>query len=206
MAITTYAELKTSVADFLNRDDLTSTVPSFIHLAESNINRDVRHWRMEVKSTLNVSSQFTALPTNWLEPVRLTVQSDGTSELTLLSMSEIAKKRSDSNNSTGRPLYYAISGSDIELQPSPSSTFVLDIIYKSRTAALSDSNTTNWLLTYAPDVYLYGTLIHSAPYLKDDERTTLWASLYNAAVLNLNKDSQKAKLGGSGMKMKIDSY
>ena len=206
MAITTYAELKTSVADFLNRDDLTSTVPSFIHLAESNINRDVRHWRMEVKSTLNVSSQFTALPTNWLEPVRLTVQSDGTSELTLLSMSEIAKKRSDSNNSTGRPIYYAISGSDIELQPSPSSTFVLDIIYKSRTAALSNSNTTNWLLTYAPDVYLYGTLIHTAPYLKDDARTTVWAALYNAAVNNLNKDSTKAISGGSGLAIKVNSY
>ena len=206
MAISTYDELKVSIANFLNRDDLTATIPDFIALAESNINRDVRHWRMQSKSTLAIAGQFTALPTNWLEAGRLSLQGDGTSELELVSLAEIGYMRAGSDDSTGRPKYYAISGGDLEVYPSPDSTRTADIIYTARTDALSDSNTANWLLTYAPDVYLYGSLIHTAPYLKEDERTTLWAAMFNAAVTNLNKDSQKAKVGGSGMRMKVKSY
>jgi len=206
MAISTYAELQASIANFLNRDDLTATIPDFIALAESNINRDVRHWRMQSKSTLAIAGQFTALPTNWLEAGRLSLQGDGTSELELVSLAEIGYMRAGSDDSTGRPKYYAISGGDLEVYPSPDSTRTADIIYTARTDALSDSNTANWLLTYAPDVYLYGSLIHTAPYLKEDERTTLWAAMFNAAVTNLNKDSQKAKVGGSGMRMKVKSY
>jgi len=206
MSITTYAELKTSVADFLNRDDLTSSIATFISLAESNINRDVRHWRMQTRSTLSISSQYTALPTDWLEAGRITLQANGTSELSLASSAALGIQRAVNNNSSGIPTSYAINGSDLEVQPSPDGTYTADVLYTARTPALSDSNTTNWLLTYAPDVYLYGTLIHTAPYLKDDARTTVWAALYNAAVTNLNKDSEKAVSGGSGMSIKINSY
>ena len=61
MAITTYDELKTSVADFLNRDDLTSVIPDFITMAEADLNRNVRHWRMEGAQTQTLtasSAQF----------------------------------------------------------------------------------------------------------------------------------------------------
>ena len=206
MAITTYAELKTSVADFLNRDDLTDTIATFITLAESNINRDVRHWRMETRSTLAISTQYTTLPTDWLEAGRITLQANGTSELNLTSSASLGTQRASNDDSSGIPTSYAINGSSLEVQPTPDGTYTADILYTARTAALSDSNTTNWLLTYAPDVYLYGTLIHSAPYLKDDARATVWAALYNAAVNNLNKDSAKAVSGGSGMSIKINSY
>ena len=206
MDLTTYTGLKAAVATTLNRDDLASEVPAFISLAESSINRDVRHWRMESRSTLSISGQYTALPTDWLESGRITLQGDGTTELGLVSLSELSSLRAKASDATGRPLYYAINGSDIEVFPSPSSTYTADIIYTSRTAALSDSNASNWLLTYAPDVYLYGALIHSAPFLHEDERAQTWAALYNAAVMNLNKDSQKAKIGGSGMRMKVKSY
>ena len=50
MAITTYAELKSSIADFLNRDDLSTIAADFITLAEADIQRFVRHWRQEKRS------------------------------------------------------------------------------------------------------------------------------------------------------------
>ena len=75
MAISTYAELKTAVADFLNRDDLTASIDTFIDLAESNLNRDVRHWRMQIRSTLAISSQYTTLPSDWLEAGRISLAS-----------------------------------------------------------------------------------------------------------------------------------
>ena len=50
MAITTYAELQSSIADFLDRDDLTSVIPTFISLAEADMNRQIRHWRQEKRA------------------------------------------------------------------------------------------------------------------------------------------------------------
>jgi hypothetical protein len=65
------------------------------------------------------------------------------------------------------------------------------------------SNTTNWLLTEAPDVYLYGALVHTAPYLKDDARIAIWESFFAQGIDNLNISSSDAKYGGSGLVMKI---
>ena len=58
MAITTYAELKSSIANWLNRDDLTAVIPDFIALAEAQIARDIRHWRQEKRVTTSVNEQY----------------------------------------------------------------------------------------------------------------------------------------------------
>ena len=67
MAITTYSELKTAVANWLNRDDLTSNIPEFIALAEAAINDQVRHWRMEKRAETTLDAQFIGPPSDWLE-------------------------------------------------------------------------------------------------------------------------------------------
>jgi len=68
--------------------------------------------------------------------------------------------------------------------------------------ALSDSNTSNWLLDLAPDAYLYASLLESAPFLRDDERLQTWTALYGAAVNQLNKVSERGTHGGS-LRMRI---
>ena len=62
MALTNYAELKSSIADFLNRDDLTSVIPTFISLAEAQFARDLRHYKMENRATGTIDSQFMTKP------------------------------------------------------------------------------------------------------------------------------------------------
>ena len=47
MAITIYSELKTAVANFLSRSDLTSRIPEFITLGEDRIGKDLRIRAME---------------------------------------------------------------------------------------------------------------------------------------------------------------
>lgn len=44
----------------------------------------------------------------------------------------------------------------------------------------------NWLLTAHPDIYLYGTLVELAPYLKDDARVPVWEQRYQDAVATLS--------------------
>jgi hypothetical protein len=79
-------------------------------------------------------------------------------------------------------------------------------MYYAKIPTLSDSVTTNWLLTYHPDIYLYGALLHSAPYLKEDERASTWAALYSAAVARVNTASSRSTASGSGLRLKIGSY
>tara|TARA_R110000751_G_scaffold239788_1_gene340447 strand:+ start:71 stop:691 length:621 start_codon:yes stop_codon:yes gene_type:complete len=206
MPITTYTELKSAVADWLLRDDLTAVLPSFISLAEAGLNRQARHWRMEKRSTATLDSQYSALPADFLQPIRLSLTSGTTFELELASQADIVDMRSLAANNTGRPRYYALTAGEIEVFPTPGDNYTLELAYVARVPALSDSNADNWLLTYYPDAYLYGTLLQAAPYLKDDERVGLWKSLYDGAVSGIIADGERAKFGGSGLRVKIRSY
>jgi hypothetical protein len=206
MAITTYAELKTSITDFLNRDDLDTVAPTFISLAEADLNRRVRHWRGEKRSTAGVDTQYSALPDDFLEAIRLYITSGDTRPLELVSQAELLDRKFRNLNTGGQPAYYAITAGEIEVYPVPDGTYTSELYYNARLPALSDSTTTNWLLQYYPDAYLYGSLVHSAPYLKEDARLQTWAALYQSAVDAINTESESSKFGGSGRRMKIRSY
>lgn len=203
MAIETYSQLKTSVADFLNRDDLTSVIPTFISLAESQINRDIRHWKMEKRATGQLDSEYSKIPTDWLETIQLHVTGSGTSPIKLASRETIADKRYKNSDLSGTPLLYCHSDSSFELWPTPDEAYTIELLYYGKLDALSDSNADNWLLLDAPDIYLYGTLIHSAPYLQEDGRASTWAQLYSAAVEKLNLASERSRMSGSGLTMKV---
>lgn len=204
MSITSYATLQTAIGDFLNRDDLTSVAPTFIQLAEAQINRDVRHWRMEASTTISANAQFESLPADWIETIRLAVATgSGPETMDLISRQAMQDKRTGSNDVGGVPRFYAHTAGQLEIYPTPDDTYTLTLDYLAKIPALSDSNTSNWLLTNAPDVYLYGSLLHSAPYLVEDPRLQVWAQLYSAAVARLNDESEQARLSGSGLTMKV---
>jgi len=202
MTIATYDELKSSVADFLNRDDLTSAIPSFIRLAESRIDRELRHWRMEKRSTAQLDTQYSAIPADFLQPIRLQITDGPTSEVAPISTAQMLQLRGDRNDRVGRPTNYALTAGGIELYPTPDITYNASLVYYGRVPALSSTNATNWLLTEAPDAYLYGALVHSAPYLKDDARIQVWEALFALSLNALNTSSSDAKYGGSGLVMK----
>jgi hypothetical protein len=202
MTIATYAELQSTAADFLNRDDLTAVIPTFIRLAESRIDRDLRHYRQEKRSTAQLNAQYSAIPSDYLSTIRIQILDGATSEVQPISTAQMLQLRGDRFDLTGRPTHYALTAGGLELYPTPDMAYNISWVYYGRVAALSVSNTTNWLLTEAPDAYLYGALIHSAPYLKDDAKVALWDGLYKAAMDNLNSTSEDAKYSGSGLTMK----
>jgi hypothetical protein len=187
----TYTDLRANIAAFLNRDDLTAIIPTFVTLAEAQINRDVRHWRMEKTTVLTFTTGTEDLPADWLETIRLQMDDK---PMELASREEIA--RWQRSNEVHRPRFFAHIAGKIEVWPAPDSSYPADLLYMARTPALSDAAPVNWLLTEAPDVYLYGSLIQSAPYLIEDDRAAVWGSLYAAAVQNLNLSSDRARFSG----------
>jgi len=200
MAISNYINLQTSIADFLNRDDLTDVIPTFIDMAEGQINRDVRHWKMETVAMQSVIDDFVRLPTDWLETKNVQYYPDINDStkfhpLEYLSQNALDERKMNSENMIGEPQYYTFSvnlgTAQYILFPQPKARsdhkIVLSYLQK------LNLSSTNWLLTDYPDVYLYGSLIHAAIYLKDDERLALFSQMYGAAVQRVNAASQDAE-------------
>ena len=204
MAITNYTNLQTTIADTLNRDDLTSIIPTFISLCESNINRDIRHWKMETRSSGQQSAgdEYMQVPADWVETIRFNVVGNGTSPIKMIDSTSMADMRAKTNDQANTPAYYTLEAGQFHLYPTPIADTNVELLYYAKVPALA-SNATNWLITAAPDVYLYGSLIHSAPYLQDDARLAVWAQMYSASVVRLNESSQNAKYNGVSLVPRI---
>lgn len=205
MAITNYTNLQTTIADFLNRDDLTAVIPTFIQLAEAQMQREIRHWKMEarVSGQQSAGDEYMQIPADWLETIRMHITGSGTSAITMTSRAAMADIRAKHEDvSTALPYYYCHADSQFQLYPTPAEDTDIELLYYQKIPDLA-SNSTNWLLEEAPDVYLYGALLHSSPYLAEDARVAVWGQLYSAAVLNVNNASEKARYSGSGMTLKV---
>ena len=202
MTITNFGTLKTAIADTLNRDDLASAVPTFVKLAEAQFNRKIRSHRQITRGSLTIDAQFEALPADWLETIRITMDANPIRVLTQISMDDLTRYRTAIDNTTDAPVYFAHNGTDIELFPTPSTSYTGEITYYAKVTALSADGDTNWLLTNHPDVYLYGALVHTAPYLKDDARIALWSGLLAQGMSEIEDETAAARFG-SPLRMRM---
>jgi hypothetical protein len=206
MALNTYSGLKTSIADWLNRDDLTSVIPTFIELAEATFNRNVRTRDMVQRATASLDTQYTELPADFLQMINIQLNTTVPVKLSFVSNEQADDLRTQFFYSANQPEYYSIVGSTFEVIPSPSGEFEVEMSYYKKIAALSDSNTTNWLLTKSPAMYLYGALVQSAPYLRDDERIGTWGALYKEAFNDLMLEEQRTNFSGTTPRMRARGY
>ena len=199
MALATYSDLQASVATWLDRTDLTATIPDFIAMAEAAINRDLRHWRMVSRSTAAFDGRYTELPVDWLATIRLTMgnASQGYRALTLMAHDQMERDRASQGDTADVPRCYAHVGDEIEVWPSPNASLTGELTYYAKVPALTVSATTNWLLTNAPDAYLYGSLIASATYLHEDQRLAVWGNLFAGTIAKLNAESAAAATSGT---------
>lgn len=198
MALTTYNELKSSVADWLNRTDLTAVVPDFISLAEAQIERTLRTRQMIVRATASIDSEYSAVPADFLETKSIKLNTSPVTPLQFESVDALDSMKGTMYLANGKPLYFGIVGGQIRVLPVPDSTYTAELTYYAKLSKLSSTNATNWLLTQAPDVYLYWALMQAAPYLKDDDRITIWATMYTRGLEELQvADDRGATSGGS---------
>jgi len=197
MALSNYTELQASIADFLNRSDLTSVIPDFITMCEADLNRTLRVRDMSIRSRAPINSQYVKLPADFLGMRNIDLLTDPVTPLTYKNLQNLDIHRA--GDSTGKPLYYSVMQDSIEFAPVPDGDYTIEIVYYQKIPALSAtaSNGVNWLLTDHPDAYLYGSLMHSAPYLQADERIGLWAGKYNQILEQIKKSDEQAKFSGS---------
>jgi hypothetical protein len=192
--ITNYATLQSAIADYLNRADLTAQIQTFIQFAEADLNTRLRSREMIVNATATSDGQFVELPPDWLEAINMMIV-EGQSPLRYITPDEADTIIKAQTYTSTR--FYSMTTGVIELVPPAVDDITIDMVYYGKIPALSDANTTNWLLTKAPDVYLYGALTHAAPFLMDDQRMAVFGQIYLARVQSLQDESQKSLHSGS---------
>ena len=201
MSITTYAELQSSIADWLLRDDLTSVIPTFISLAEAKFNRRIRDYRMVKRATAEVDTAYFAIPSDWQENIRFQLNTSPITTLEYVTPDQAAEEKRLYNTS-GRPAFFTMIGDQFQIVPAPDSTYDAELTYYAKIPVLSSGNTSNWLLEKAPDIYLYGALMEAAPYLDDDARIQVWGGLLEQSMNAIQIESDRAKTGSSSIRMR----
>jgi hypothetical protein len=197
VAFDTYSDLKTSIADILHRSDLTSKIPDFIKLCEASMNRILRTRTMETDNSLTLSdgARTVALPSGYEEPISLRLVITGEDREPLTQVLHTQLNINTESSSARRPEFWAINGANIEFPNLADQEYTLSFRMISSSWSLSDSTTTNWLLTNHPDLYFYGSLMHAAPHLGQDARISTWSSFYGKALREVEHNAARSKAG-----------
>ena len=204
MSITTYAELKTAVASWLQRSDLTSRIPEFIAMAEDRIGLDLRVRAMETNSDITISAQTAALPTGFVRQRRIYINTDNRS-LDFYPSADFWIRAG--SNEIGEPSIYTVEGDNFVFGPYPSSgSYTAKVLYYKKFDALSSDSDTNWLLTNARGLLLYGALVEASPYLEDDSRTMTWAALYEDLLERVMKADRRDRYPDGALQSRSRVY
>ena len=119
----TYTELKTQIADFLNRSDLTSKLDFFIDATEGELNRRLRTKEMVKRATATADSQYLSVPTDWLEAINVEITSGDFTPLLQQSIESLDVYRKANNNVSGQPVFFALVDNTMELAPTPDTSY-----------------------------------------------------------------------------------
>lgn len=200
-----YSDLQTRVANWLARPtdiSLVDTIDTFIFLCELQINRRLRHPRMETRAKINTLSgdDYIEMPEGYLEMRNL--QYNGGTDvhpLTYLPPEGVDAKCKQ----PGTPQWYTIAGKSIQIYPIPNGEFEIEMLYYKRIQHLH-IEPDNWLTfsAGATDLLLYGSLTHAEPWLMNDERVVLWATAFEKVLGELNAEARQQRYSGSSLVMR----
>lgn len=205
MAFTTYTELKSTIADYLARDDLDTKIPDFIRLAEQRLRRDLRIRQMLKVATADTTADDStvSLPSDFLAMKDLHLDTNPVRVLQFQNTSNFFRNARTTDK--GVPTMYTLLGSEFQFAPYPDATYTLRMVYYHKPDFLSDSNASNLFLANCPDLLLYGALAEAEPYLMNDERIATWASLYDRGLASLRASDDDSEYPSSPMSITLST-
>jgi hypothetical protein len=177
MALANYTDLQAAIASWnFARTDLPTA--DIILLAENRLNTDLRVSQQQGTSTATISDEYSAVPSDFFEAISFVVDDKA---ITAVPQTAIDAQASSTTN-TGSPDFYAIVGSQFRFYPVPDTDYDAVLTYWKKIPALTDSNTTNWLLTAWPAAYLAACNVEAALWTNDDAQAQRWEARYQAAI------------------------
>lgn len=206
MALSTYTELKTTIANWLNRTDLTSEISDdFIVLTEADLNAKLRIRQMHDQATITIDDETESVPTGFLQVRDFFILSNGQKfPMTFISPAQMDSIKASST--TGVPSSYTILGSTFRFAPRPDNTYTAKLNFYKKFTALSSQNTSNYILADHPAVYLYGSLFHAANFLGgfDPNQVQQWSQMYQTALERIELNDREDSFSGSPLQIRSD--
>ena len=197
MAITTYAELQTAVANWITRSDLTSRIPEFITMVEGIANRELDTRQMYTRTTATISAVTLACPTDFDGVRSFRLDTSPPTPLIFVKADDFGDTREAAIEGTGQPRFYTITGTAFVFSPAPDSSYSAALTYRAKLPALTASNTTNWLLTAAPDIYLHGALAFGYQYIEEEVQEAKFMANFLGGIAQMNARESRASYGSA---------
>ena len=204
MAIATYSDLKTSVATWLNRSNLTARIPEFITLAESRIaygskappmpSEPLRIRAMEASEYATISDQRIALPTGFLSQRRFYLSGTPVTELKFIAPDLFWQLYMGS--ASGKPQAFTVEGNELVFGPAPDGSYTGQLLFHKKFTAFSDDADTNWLLTNSPGTYLHGALAEAHLFARNSAQAAAELSMFAGAINSLNQADKSDRYAG----------
>ena len=204
MALTNYTDLKASIANWLNRSDLTSEIADdFIKLTEADFNSKLRIRKMIAQTSFTIDSETEALPTGFLQ-VRDIYILNGNTKVPLTYTTPSQMDSTVGTSTTGLPNSFTILGDTFRFSPKPDASYTAYINYYKSFDALSDTTTTNYILTTHPAIYLYGSLFHAANFLGgiNPQQVQTWQQMFATAMERLELNDREDQVSGSPLQIR----
>ena len=210
MAVSTYTELKASIANWLNRSDLSDEIADdFIKLTEADFNAKLRIRQMEQIDTVTINAETVSVPTGFISVRSFYILSSSTKyPLEYITPHNMFEIRGGSRS--GRPRSYTIEADNETEQfrfgPSPDVSYTGYLSYYKNIEALSSSNASNPILDKHPGIYLYGSLYHAANFLggMDPDQKQNWLQMYIAAMERCEQNDKQDSYGGAPVAQRTD--
>lgn len=205
MALTNHGELKTAIAEWLERDDLTSKIPDFIALAEDTIGLTLRVRDMETTEDITISAQsndLSVLTKTFLEQRRLYLDSAEGGRMEYYPPEDFWIRVASTES--GKPKLYTIEGGNLIVGPAPETSRTGKLLYFGKYAALSGDSDTNWIFANARMLYLSASMVEACQYIEDEIGVLKWAARYEDTLEKVHKANRMAKFPAGSLQMRND--
>ena len=188
-APTNYANLITSIGEYIHRTDVAGVAPEWITDAETVMNygdgdeiKGLRTAAQETITTLTCTpgTQTVALPSDYLDMRKLYMNFGGT-RIELVQAPILPMSIDERSNILAPPWGFIVVGSNLYLLPIPNSNYTLVLDYYAKIGPLATSST-NWLLTMVPDIYRSGAILAGAAWLGPSFDPAPWFRRFKAAM------------------------
>lgn len=205
--LTDYDGLVLAIGKWLERDDLTGSIPDFIRLAEARFRRELVMPDMELQVPLTPAATV-ALPTDFDSIRALGIP--GWPAMDQLSLADFYALPLAPNGDPeqGQPTRFVIVAGDtlgtqnFVFHPVPDKAYAALLTYRAKLPSLTPGNQSNWLLAQHPDAYLFACLVQAEFYDWNDDRLPLIKGALDEIMASITVSGVRKRYGSGPLTMK----
>lgn len=218
-----YTDFKTYLRTFLwkqNDADLAASLDNLILMGEGELNRRLDVTRRNVTVLITPTTQDYELPANFRNIISVNnLSTDSKGDFSQTTLMDLYKMRQEYASNHIMPVYAIDQGDDATSSSgdgtsapailrlvgpfSVSTPGNLVLVYRANVPRFALLSKESWLVTNYLDLYVYTVLSHTAPFLREDERVSLWMAYKESAITTaIEEDRHNIAFGGSPLQMK----